>query len=458
MSPAPSTRMSMLLHAPIPTMLLRLAAPNVLATLVMTASTFADAWFVGQLGTAALASLALVFPFQTLMIMMCGGAIGGGVTSALSRALGRNDAKSAQALAWHGVVIAGVMAAVYMVTLGLFSRPVFAMMGGTAVALDGAVLYARIAFGGALAVWLLWVLAAIVRGTGDTVTPARAISVSAIAQIALSGALTLGWGPFPAIGIAGPAAAMIICQGLASAYLAVHLIAGHGAVTLRPHRLRWGPVADIMQVGGFGLINSTAVAVTVIAVTGFVGRYGTEALAGYGLGSRLELMLIPIAFGIGGALTVAVGANFGAGNFARAREIAWFGAGATFAIIGAVGAAVALSPKLWLDLFTANPNAYELGALYLVIAAPFYGVFGGGQALYFASQGTGRMALPVLASVVRLLVVSSIGALAVYHAWPVKAVFVGVAIGLVVIGVGQALCLRSRAWHPERAVRIAVGR
>ncbi|MGB7180937.1 MAG: MATE family efflux transporter, partial [Burkholderiaceae bacterium] len=80
-----------LLHAPIGGMLLRLAAPNVAATIMTTASTFADAWYVGHLGTVALASLAVVFPLQTLMIMTSGGAIGGGVTSAVSRALGRAD-------------------------------------------------------------------------------------------------------------------------------------------------------------------------------------------------------------------------------------------------------------------------------------------------------------------------------------------------------------------------------
>lgn len=430
-------------------MLFTLAAPNVAATLMMTASTFADAWFVGQLGTAALAALALVFPFQTLMIMMCGGAIGGGVTSALSRALGRKDIDAAQAVAWHGMLIAGVMASLFMIGLGVFSRPVFALLGGTGEALESAVLYARIAFGGAMSIWAIWVLAAILRGTGDTVTPARAILVSGLAQIGLSGALTLGWGPFPAVGIAGPAIAMIICQGLAAIYLAMHLINGHGAVTLRVGRVRWAAIADIMQVGGLGLINSTTIAVTVIMVTGFVGRYGTEALAGYGLGSRLELMLIPVAFGIGGALTVAVGTNFGAAQYRRARQIAWTGAGVVFAVIGVVGIAVALMPGLWLDLFTADPKAYEFGALYLTIAGPLYGVFAFGQTLYFASQGTGHMALPVLVGIIRLIVVACVGAFAIYFSWSINFLFVGVAVGLAVVGFGLALCMRSAAWQPE---------
>jgi Na+-driven multidrug efflux pump len=197
-------------------------------------------------------------------------------------------------------------------------------------------------------------------------------------------------------------------------------------------------------------VNSSTIAVTVIIVTGFVARYGTEALAGYGLGSRLELMLVPIAFGVGGALTAAVGVNFGSGQFARARKIAWTGAGAVFAFTGAIGVLVAFMPGLWLNLFTEDAAAYTVGAMYLVIAAPLYGLFGGGMALYFASQGTGRVALPVLVGVVRLVVVSTFGALTVYFSWQINTFFVGVAVGLAVVGIGLALCMRSAPWCPDR--------
>ncbi|MGB7303389.1 MAG: MATE family efflux transporter [Burkholderiaceae bacterium] len=440
-----------LLHAPIGGMLLRLAAPNVAATIMTTASTFADAWYVGHLGTVALASLAVVFPLQTLMIMTSGGAIGGGVTSAVSRALGRADSAAAQSNAWHGLLIGIVLALIFMMILGVMARPVFSLLVSDTGVLDGAVRYAHIAFGGAITVVMVWVLSAILRGTGDTITPARAVVVSGAAQVGLSGALTLGWGPFPSLGVVGPATALVVCQGLASAYLLLHLLSGRATIRLRPEPLRWQPVADIMRVGGLGLINSFTIALTVVTVTGFVARYGTEALAGYGLGSRLELMLVPIAFGIGGALTVGVGANVGAQQFARARRIAWTGGGFTLAFVSVIGLVVALVPSLWLNLFTADASAYAIGALYLAIAGPLYGVFAGGQSLYFANQGTGRMFLPVLVGVVRFVVVALIGGLAVYFSWPLTIVFAGVAVGLVIIGVGLSLCMRTTPWfEPTR--------
>ena len=435
-----------MLDAPVANVLWRLATPNVFAVAMMTAVTFADAWFVGQLGTAALASLALAFPFLTLMQMMAGGAIGGGTTSAVARALGAGAFERAESIAWHAAVLALAMSGLYMIVLGLFARPVFQLLGGEGAALAGAVSYARVAFGGAAASWFVWVISAIHRGTGDTATPARAVATASAAQVLVSGALTLGWFGLPALGVVGAAAALVICQGFAAVHLAMVLVRGRGRLRLRPHALHWASFRGIMKVGGLGLINSICMAMTVVVVTGFVGRHGTEALAGYGLGARLELMLVPIAFGVGAALTTAVGVNVGAGQYARARRFAWAGAGATFTLIGLMGACVALMPRLWLDLFTADPEAYEFGVSYLTIAAPFYGLFGAGQAFYFASQGTGRMMLPVTATVTRFLAVTAIGALTVSLGWDVTGLFIAVAVGLTLMGAGQALCLVGPGW------------
>ena len=442
---APGTQL--ILDAPVAAVLWRLATPNVFAVAVMTAVTFADAWYVGQLGTAALASLALAFPFLTLMQMMAGGAIGGATTSAVARALGAGDAERAESTAWHALLVALALALAYMLLLGLFARPLFALLGGEGAALEGAVAYARVIFGGAAATWFLFVVSAIHRGTGDTATPARAIATASLLQVFLSGALTLGWFGLPGLGLVGAATAWVLCQGSAAAYLALHLVRGKGGLRLRPQPLRWAPLRDILQVGGLGLVNSICMAMTVVVMTGYVGRYGTEALAGYGLGARLELMLVPIAFGVGAALTAAVGVNVGARRYTRARRIAWCGAGVTLAVTGLIGLTVALRPSLWLDLFTADPEAYGYGVRYLTIAAPCYALFGAGQALYFASQGTGRLLLPVTVSLIRFLTVAGLGALALSLAWGVTGLFAAVAFGLAITGAGQALCLLGPGWR-----------
>ena len=303
-----------MLQAPVPELLWRLAGPNVVAITVLTAVTFADAWYVGQLGTVALASLALVFPFQTLMQMMAGGSIGGGVTSSMARALGKGDEETATRVLWHAIPIGAGMSLLFVVVLGAFPQPIFILLGGEGTALAGAVAYARIAFGAGVTIWMLYICAAALRGMGDTVTPSRAITVASLVQVGLSGALTLGWVGLPALGVIGPAVAMIVCQGSAAFYMVWHLATGRARIRLTPRPIEWLIFKDILKVGGIGLFNSFFMATTVVVVTGFIGRYGTEALAGYGLGARLELMLVPLSFGIGAALTAAVGANFAPGN------------------------------------------------------------------------------------------------------------------------------------------------
>ena len=166
-----SRQLSLLLEGSISQMLWRLAGPNVLGVVMMTLVTFCDAWFVADLGTVALASLALVFPFQTLIVFMSAGAIGGGVTSAISRAFGRGALSEVSALAWHAVMIGISMSLLFILTLGLFPQEIFQGMGGTGEVLTGAVSYAQIAFGGSTVTWMLYILAAVFRGSGDTLTP-----------------------------------------------------------------------------------------------------------------------------------------------------------------------------------------------------------------------------------------------------------------------------------------------
>ncbi|MBT6682185.1 MAG: MATE family efflux transporter [Chloroflexi bacterium] len=450
MSTALSPRMQLILHGSIPAVLLRLAGPNVAAVAATTALTFADVYFVGRLGTTALASLAIVFPFQTLMGMMSNGAIGGGVVSSVARALGAGDSDRAESAAWHALVIGAFMSILYVIVLGLFARPVFSLIIGPGEALDGAVDYAHVVFVGAPIVWLAFMFSALLRGTGEMAKAANPIIVASIVHIGLSGALTLGWGPFPDLGITGPATAMIVTHGLAAIYLVSQVLRGEAHLRVRPHRFSWTPIKDIMRVGGLGLINSTGLVLTVIVVTGFVGKFGSDALAGYGLGSRLELTLVPLAFGVGAALVTAVGGNVGAGQIGRARRIAWIGAGITLVVTSVIGISVALVPDLWVDRFTADPAVYAIAASYLSIAAPMYGVFGGGQPLYFASQGTGYMVIPVIITYTRFLVVAGFGLVATIFDLSLTTVFVGVAAGLSVVGIGQVLnVLRSPGWSHD---------
>lgn len=131
------------------------------------------------------------------MQMMAGGAIGGGVTSAVARALGAGEVDRAEGVAWRAVVVGAAFALIFLGVLGFYPNVVFGVLGGDGAALDGAITYAQVAFGGGGFLWLTFMLAAILRGTGDTKMPARPMFGASVVQIGLPGTLTLGWGHFP---------------------------------------------------------------------------------------------------------------------------------------------------------------------------------------------------------------------------------------------------------------------
>jgi Na+-driven multidrug efflux pump len=181
--------------------------------------------------------------------------------------------------------------------------------------------------------------------------------------------------------------------------------------------------------------------------TAFVGSYGTVALAGYGVAARLEYILVPIAFGFGTALTAMVATNIGAGQTQRALRVTWTGAALVFAITGAIGLAAALSPALWMNLFTPDAAVRAFGGMYLNIVGGCYGLFGLGLALFFASQGAGRMSWPLVASLARLVTVG-IGGWACVHLLgaPAATLFFVIAFSFVAYAGTLAAAIRMGGW------------
>lgn len=447
---SPAERRQMMLAGPIVPTILTLAAPNVLNVAMQSLVSVADAWFVGQLGVVELAALALVFPTQMALGQMSAGAMGGGVSSSVARALGSGNRAAAEAAAAHALVIALGMAALFAVVFVGFGRVIFGALGGSGRALDGAEAFASVLFLGCFAHWIANTMASVLRGTGDMKTPGLALVATAALQIPLCGALTLGWFGLPQLGIRGPAAAAVIAFTLAALWMLSRLLGPKAA--LRLHRPKdgfsWPPFRDILKVGLIACLVVILTNGTVLLVTGLIGRAGDAAIAGYGIGSRLEYMLVPISFGIGAALTALVGTNIGAKQFARAQRLAWMGALMAGGIAALIGIVVAISPDLWLGLFTRDPAALASGRTYLHIVGPVYGFFGLAMALYFASQGTGEMIWPVVANLSRIVIAvcGSLLALDVLG-WGVNGLFAFVAAGIVSFAAVLAFSTTRPAWR-----------
>src|SRR5215813_3896323 len=347
---SPAARRQMMLAGPIVPTILTLAAPNVLNVAMQSLVSISDSLFVAQLGIVDLAALALVFPTQMALGQMSAGAMGGGISSSVARALGSGNRAAAEAAAAHALVIALAMAALFAVVFVGFGRAIYGALGGSGRALDAAESFATVLFLGCFAHWIANSMASVLRGTGDMKTPGYALVATAALQVPLTGALTLGWFGLPALGIRGPAIASVLSFTLAALWMSSRLLGSGVQVRLRwpVGGFRWESFRDILKVGVIACVVVLLTNATVLTVTGLIGREGDSAIAGYGVGSRLEYMLVPISFGIGAALTALVGTNIGARQYQRARRVAWIGALMSGGIAALIGIVVALWPDLWL--------------------------------------------------------------------------------------------------------------
>lgn len=439
-----------LLTAPILPTLAALSLPNLLALGTQSLVAIAETTYIGILGTEALAAMALVFPMIMLTQMMSSGAMGGGVSSAISRALGARDVRRARALALHSLVVAGLAGGLFTFVFLMWGRPIYRVLGGDSLVLPLALQYSGAFFAGASIVWFFNILASIARGTGNMRVPSSTVIMVAVLQIVFGGLLGLGFGPIPRFGIAGVAAGQILAFLAGTILLLVYLRSRYTRLQLRFDgiRLDWDLFWDILKVGAVSCLSPLQSILTVILLAKFVSAFGTNALAGYGIGVRLELLLVPIAFSIGAASLPMVGMAIGARDVARARRVAWTAATASAVIIGSIGCIAALNPALWATLFTSDPHVEQAADAYLSIAGFGFAAYGFGLCLYFSSQGSGRIVGPVLGGTVRLLVVVIGGTLLVLHGGDFRAFAILVTIAMVAYGLATTLFVWRTRWDP----------
>ena len=319
-----------------------------------------ETWWVSRLGTDALAGMALVFPVFMMMQMLSAGAMGGGISSAIARALGGGRRADADALVLHAIVINLLLGLTCSVLVLAFGRSLYGALGGEGESLEAALLYSNVVFAGVGLVWLMNAFASVIRGTGNMLVPSLAVCIGVVLLVPLSPLLIFGFGPIPALGIAGAGIAVILTTALTAAVLAWYIGSGRSLVRLRFARLRPTLFSDILRVGAVGSISTLQTTLTVALTTALVGAAaGPDAIAGYGTGARLEYLLIPLVFGLGAPLVALVGTNIGAGEQARALRIALVGGALAFGITETIGLAAAIWPHAWLGLFGDDPRMLD---------------------------------------------------------------------------------------------------
>lgn len=448
--PEPPTK-NALVDGPILRTLLWLAWPNVIALSAGTCVVIAETSYIGRLGVESLAAMALVFPFVILTMTMSGGAMGGGVASAVARALGAGDVDRASTLASHALLIGICFGLTFMLGMLIFGPSLLELLGGRGKVLANATGYAQIFFGGAVVPWLMNSMAGVLRGTGNMKLPSLMILSSAVFQIILGGTLGLGLGPIPQFGMRGVAAGSLIAYMISISVMGWYLFSGRARVVpkIRGLHIQWAMFIDILKVGAVSCFSPLQSVLTISIFTHMLAGFGTEVLAGYGVGARLEFMLTSVAFAVGIASVPMIGMAIGAGRIARARRIAWTAGFVSFVSVGLIGTLIAIFPDLWVNIFTGDASVRAASRQYLSTAAPMYAFIGLAMSMYFSSQGAAKVLGPVLAQSARLLFIGLGGWWLSTHNATAANYFALAAASMVVLGVLSASSVILTRWGPK---------
>jgi Na+-driven multidrug efflux pump len=322
------------------------------------------------------------------------------------------------------------------------------LLGGRGGVVEQAVQYSHVLFCGAISIWLVNTLASVMRGTGDMRIPSATLIGTAIVQVAVGGGLGLGLFGLPRLGMPGVAAGQLTAFTLGAMFLIWYLVSGHSRLKLnfKAFTFQRDMFVDILKVGAVSCLSPLQTVLTILIFTKILAGFGTETLAGYGMGSRLEFLLIPIAFAFGVASVPMVGMAMGAGLVTRARQVAWTAGAAAGLTVGLVGLVVAIWPALWVSLFTSDPGVTAAAYSYFALAGPAFGFFGMGVCLYFSSQGAAKVGGPVLAGTLRLLLVGFGGWWLASSGAAAWTLFALVGAAMVAFGVATALSIRLTRW------------
>ena len=378
----------------------RLAAPTTLVMAVSAVSNVVYTIYVSRLGVDAIGAVSLVFPVSLLALTSMAGGIGAGAASAIARALGAARREQAAELAGQTLLLCVVIGIAFGLLAIAGSPALFRLMGAKGAVHAGATQFASVLLGGIVITFFSMMLDSVMRGEGNVRIPALWSVVSLVLQMLVSPffMFTLGWG------LVGGAVAMLACHFACIFPRLRWVFGGHSIVrpTLRVAATGLGPTREILRVGIPAAVSTSINNIGLIALTSVIARLGEKDLAAYGLGTRLDFVLMSFGYGVGAGVLTLVGMATGARRHDRVRAVTTRGVAIAVVLLTVPGLLFCWQPALWLGLFTDDPGVHAIGAQYFRIIGPTYPLLGVSMVVSFAFQGLGRATLPLAVMVIRV--------------------------------------------------------
>ncbi|MGL5225782.1 MAG: MATE family efflux transporter [Aeromonas sp.] len=399
------THTNPLLTDPVPVVLRKMTGPMIIGIIAILAFNLVDTFFIGMLGTQALAAISFTFPVTFVVTSLAMG-LGAGLSAVIGRSLGQGKHDEAAHLATDSLFLAVIMVTLLSVGGALTIRPLFSLLGASRELISLIHDYMLIWYLTVPMLVLPMVGNAAIRATGDTKTPSVVMAVAGLVNGVLDPLLIFGIGPFPEWGIRGAAVATSISWLMAmlvSLYILRHR---EGLLLWRlsawPRLLQhWRSLLHVALPASFtNMLNPLANAVLMMIFAGL----GTEVVAAYGATSRVEALLLIVMMALSSVLAPFISQNCGAGNPQRAKTA--LQSSMKFALLfqlAIYGLTWLLAPTI-AALFSDHPQVVHLITLYLHLVPMGYGFQGMVMLLAAALNGVQASNISFLFNGVRLFV------------------------------------------------------
>lgn len=442
MSTSPKSHRKKLTEGPVIPHLVRLTGPMIVGMLSMVAFNFVDTYFVGKLGDQELAALTFTFPVIMVIFSLIQG-IAIGATALISKSIGANNWEQAQRETTDALFL-GVAVAGLFVVLGLWGMdPIFTLLGAKGHILELVKSYMNIWFVAIMFVVVPFIGNSAIRSVGDAKTPALIMLFAVIINAVLDPLFIFGFGSIPAMGLEGAALATAISRG-STFVLSIYILARREKL-LTFHFPGWkvlrGCWAAILSIGLPTGLSRALNPLAIFLITRLIAQYGEDAVAGYGVGTRIELLAMSFLFALAATIGPFTGQNFGGQQFDRIDKA--IKVSSLFAVVWGIttGLAVWGFSQEIASIFSADAKVVENAALYLSFVPMAIG-FNGLSQIINANLNT--LKKPISASLLQLCIMFGFMVPLAYlgsHFFQIPGIFGGIAIAYVLGG------FTSYAWN-----------
>ena len=429
--------------------ILILAAPMVLEMCMESLFGVVDVFWVARLGADAMATVGLTESMLTILFAVALG-LSMAATATVARRVGEKNPLAAGRVAVQAIAVGIAVSAAIGITGYFTATRLLRAMGASDALIQTGSGYTRMILGGSVTIFLLFVINAVFRGSGDATTAMRALWLANIVNILLNPCLIFGWGPFPRMGVTGSAVGTTIGRGIGVLFQLWVLTTGRSRVRIGVDQLRldFAVMTRLVRLSLGGMFQYFVQVASWIGLVRIVSTFGSPAIAGYTLALRIVIFAILPSWGLSNAAATLVGQNLGAGKPDRAEHSVWLAGFYNLVFLGSVGLMFILFAERLVAIFTLDPFVTPVAVTCLRYLSYGYFSYAYGMVIAQAFNGAGDTVTPTILNFFCywLCQIPLAFWLAYYTGLGASGVFVAVVVSDTLLAVGGIVMFRRGTW------------